>query len=176
MTMPAASGSPFSSLTVIKRDGRRVPFDEGKIRHALLRAGQATQAFDYPMATRLAAEVTGRLLGRTPGEAVSVEQIQDEVEATLFHAGQLGTARAYIIYREKRRAARADRRIPWPEWIFRKPHLRIVEGRMRAFIQSQLSARTDQGAFDPHHHLLRRGLRTGDGFQNRAARTVNHRF
>lgn len=110
MTTPAVSGSPFSSLTIIKRDGRRVPFDEAKIRHALLRAGQATQAFDYPVATRLAAEVTGRLLGRASGEAVSVEQIQNEVEATLFHAGQLGTARAYIIYREKRRAARADRR------------------------------------------------------------------
>ena len=30
---------------VVKRDGRRVPFDAGKIRSALLRAGQAIGEF-----------------------------------------------------------------------------------------------------------------------------------
>jgi ribonucleoside-triphosphate reductase (formate) len=55
--------------------------------------------------------VTGRLLGSAGGgETVNVEQVQDEAERALLRAGELETARAYIAYREKRRAARADKR------------------------------------------------------------------
>ena len=102
----------FNSLTVVKRDGRLVAFSEEKIRAALQRAGEATCGYDEEVATRLAAEVTGRLLGRAggAGDTAGVEQIQDEVERVLLRAGQLETARAYIAYREKRRALRADRR------------------------------------------------------------------
>ncbi len=108
------TGSPSLAptvLTVVKRDGRLLAFDEHKIVQALVRAGEATGAFGAEVAVRLAADVTGRLLVRVnPGETVGIEQIQDEVEAALFHAGHLVTARAYIAYREKRKAARADRR------------------------------------------------------------------
>ncbi|HEY0966116.1 MAG TPA: ribonucleoside triphosphate reductase [Opitutaceae bacterium] len=99
-----------TGLTVVKRDGRLVAFDERKIRQALLQAGLATQAFDEIVAARLAADVTARLLERVTNEAVGIETIQDEVERALLHAGHLATARAYIVYREKRKAARADRR------------------------------------------------------------------
>lgn len=95
---------------VVKRDGRLVAFDEGKIRAALRRAGEVTRTFDEAVATRLSAEVTGRLLERAGAETVGIEQIQDEVERTLLRAGYLDTARSYIIYRESRKAARADRR------------------------------------------------------------------
>jgi len=98
------------SFVVIKRNGQSVPFSESKIRQALLRAGAATHLYDETVATRLAAEVTAKLIARADGESVGVEQIQDEVELTLMHAGYLATARAYIVYREKRKAARADRR------------------------------------------------------------------
>jgi ribonucleoside-triphosphate reductase (formate) len=97
-------------INVIKRDGRIAAFDENKICHAILRAGQATHSFDETVATRLAADVTASLLARSEGESIGVEQIQDVVEMTLMHAGHLATARAYIIYREKRRASRADLR------------------------------------------------------------------
>jgi len=99
-----------SAPRVVKRDGRLVAFDETKIRHALARAGEATRAFDVTVAARLASEVTARLLARVSGETIGIEQIQDEVELALFHAGHLTTARAYIVYREHRRTARADQR------------------------------------------------------------------
>ncbi len=99
-----------SAPRVVKRDGRLVAFDETKIRHALARAGEATRAFDATVAARLASEVTARLLARASGETIGIEQIQDEVELALFHAGHLTTARAYIVYREHRRTARADQR------------------------------------------------------------------
>ena len=112
----AASGESVrapvpSDIAVVKRDGRLVAFDERKISHALARAGGAVGSFDGELATRLAAEVTARLLARVnPGETVTVEQIQDEVESLLFHAGQLAALRACIVHRERRRTARADQR------------------------------------------------------------------
>jgi ribonucleoside-triphosphate reductase len=98
------------SFVVVKRNGQTVPFSENKMRQALLRAGAATHLYDETVAARLAAEVTAKLIARADGESVGVEQIQDEVELSLMHAGYLATARAYIVYREKRKAARADRR------------------------------------------------------------------
>jgi ribonucleoside-triphosphate reductase len=99
-----------STPVVVKRDGRLVAFDEGKIRQALARAGEATGAFDGTVAARIASEVAGRLRERVAGEAIGIEQIQDEVEVALLRAGHLGTARAYIVYRERRRTARAEQR------------------------------------------------------------------
>ena len=111
---PQPIGSPGEiqrvRINIIKRDGRIAAFDENKICQAILRAANATHSFDETVAARLAADVTAALLARAEGESVGVEQIQDLVEMALLHAGHLATARAYIIYREKRRAARADLR------------------------------------------------------------------
>ncbi len=100
----------LQSLTVVKRDGRLVAFDEGKIHDALRRAGEETRAYDETGARRLAADVTATLLARSAGGTVGIEQIQDEAERALLRAGHIDTARAYIAHREKRKAARADRR------------------------------------------------------------------
>lgn len=102
----------FSRLTVLKRDGRLVAFDEAKIRRALGRAGAASGAFGEEEATRLAAEVSARLSaqGGVGGVRVGVEQVQDEAERALLRAGWLDVARGYIVYREKRRGARTDRK------------------------------------------------------------------
>ncbi|MDE3083762.1 MAG: ribonucleoside triphosphate reductase [Verrucomicrobiota bacterium] len=98
------------SPLVIKRDGRQVPFDETKIYQAILRAGAATGEFDSAVSARLAAEVARTVMARSAGEAIAIEQIQDQVELQLMHAGYLKTARAYIVYREQRKVLRADRR------------------------------------------------------------------
>ena len=96
--------------TLIKRDGRQVPFDAAKIVNALARAGAATGEFDRGGAERLAAEVTWIVLSRRAGVSVDIERVQDEAELSLVRAGFLKTARAYIAYREQHRALRADRR------------------------------------------------------------------
>lgn len=97
-------------MTIVKRDGRLVFFDESKITGAIAKAGLAARTFDETVAAKLAAEVTARLQARADGETIGIEQIQDEVELCLLHAGHLTTARAYIAHREKRKAARADGR------------------------------------------------------------------
>jgi anaerobic ribonucleoside-triphosphate reductase len=95
---------------VIKRDGRRVEFDETRIHQAILRAGTATGEFDTVVAARLAANAARILLARSAGEAITIEQIQDEVELQLMLTGHLKTARSYIVYREQRKVLRADKR------------------------------------------------------------------
>jgi len=97
---------------VIKRNGDQVAFDENKIISALLRAGVATRSFLEPTARQLALEVQTRLLERHPdgGEPISIEQIQDEAEEALLRAGHIACARAYILYREKRKLSRLEAR------------------------------------------------------------------
>jgi ribonucleoside-triphosphate reductase len=46
---------------------------------------------------------------RFDGAVPSIEEVQDIVEQTLVMANHFETARAYIVYREKRRQARRDR-------------------------------------------------------------------
>ncbi|MDJ0522660.1 MAG: ATP cone domain-containing protein [Planctomycetota bacterium] len=100
---------------VRKRDGRLVPFDRGKIAEAIFRAAQSVGGEDRFLAEELAGVVVARLHGlladRAAGEVPTIEDVQDLVERVLIDAGHARTAKAYILYRERRaeaRAARAD--------------------------------------------------------------------
>lgn len=93
---------------VIDRSGQRAPFDAGRIRNALLRAGVATGEYGLDEAVLLTAQVTKVLIHRFHGEAPTIEQIQDVAEQTLIAANHLATARAYIVYREQHALLRTD--------------------------------------------------------------------
>ena len=92
-------------VAVIKRNGATASFTLDKITHAIACAGQATGEFDEHRAQALAQAVLARLQRRVP----TVEQVQDQVERTLIDAGHFDTARAYIVYRERRSALRQDK-------------------------------------------------------------------
>jgi len=87
-----------------KRDGRHVKFDETKIFNAIFKAFKATGKRDENIALYITKEVVSRLeekyfnYGITPG----VEEIQDLVEEILIEKKETHTAKAYILYREKR--------------------------------------------------------------------------
>ncbi|KVW99673.1 ribonucleoside-triphosphate reductase [Thiobacillus denitrificans] len=100
---------------VVKRDGQRADFDAGKIRSALLRAGQATgefgeAEFGEAEADRLTVQVTKVLIHSFRGSPPDIERIQDVVEQSLIAANHLATARAYIVYRETHKKLRQDRK------------------------------------------------------------------
>jgi len=95
---------------VIKRDGQRADFDAGKIRSALLRAGQASGEFGEAEADLLTAQVAKVLIHSFRGSPPEIERIQDVVEQTLIAANHLATARAYIVYRETHKKLRQDRK------------------------------------------------------------------
>jgi len=93
-----------SAITKIrKRDGRIVAFDQNKIAEAIWKAAKSVGGRDRQLANKLAAEVVKRLGKQLkPREIPSVEQVQDLVEVTLIDKGHARTAKAYILYRQKR--------------------------------------------------------------------------
>ncbi len=93
---------------VRKRDGEVVPFDLDKIANAIFKAAHSVGGEDRASAVRLAGLVAERLpTGQVPG----VEQIQDAVEKVLIDEGHAATAKAYILFRDRRSQARIKRMI-----------------------------------------------------------------
>ena len=91
---------------IIKRDGRRAPFEIEKIANAIFGAAQASGGQDYEMARGLAEQVE-KVLEATAGEEIpTVEQIQDTVEKVLIESGHARTAKKYILYRNERTRVR----------------------------------------------------------------------
>ena len=86
---------------IVKRDGRRVPFDEARITTAIWKAMREVGEPDEVRAQALAGRVTGELVDRFVGESPTVEEIQDLVEDTLISEGMARTAKAYILYRKQ---------------------------------------------------------------------------
>ena len=86
---------------IIKRDGRTMAYDEGKITRAVLRAFSAVNSeYGEEEARRIARLVTQYVDGQ--GSVPTVEQVQDTVEQVLIEAGHAQTAKAYILYRAER--------------------------------------------------------------------------
>ncbi|AVT81531.1 ribonucleoside triphosphate reductase [Rhodopseudomonas palustris] len=107
---------PVANLTdlpraIIKRSGSQAPFDSTKIRSAIARAGQATGEFGELEAALLTSQSIKVIAHRFAGTVPQIEQVQDIVEQVLISANHLTTARAYIVYREKRNQARSDRKV-----------------------------------------------------------------
>ncbi|MBP3580926.1 MAG: ribonucleoside triphosphate reductase [Clostridia bacterium] len=92
---------------VVKRDGKRVPFDLSKISTAITQAFEACQKqFNPDMIDFLALKVTAEFEPKIEDDRISVEHIQDCVESVLIKAGYDDVAKAYIIYRRQREKIR----------------------------------------------------------------------
>ena len=89
-------------LTVVKRDGRVVGYNEEKIKAAIRKAMLATEAGDdEALIQRIADHIGAR--GKSQ---MSVEGIQDMVELELMKSPRKEVAKCYINYRHKRSVAR----------------------------------------------------------------------
>jgi anaerobic ribonucleoside-triphosphate reductase len=91
---------------IIKRDGRREPFHPEKITRAIFQAACACGGSDYERAEALCRKVMELAEAKYLHAIPDVEEIQDIVEKVLIEAGHARTAKAYILYREKRKSAR----------------------------------------------------------------------
>ena len=87
---------------IIKRDGRKVPFNVEKISKAIYKAAESVGGNDYQEAQRLAFKVCDYIEENLNVKYPSVEQIQDAVEKVLIEEGHASTAKAYIVYRSER--------------------------------------------------------------------------
>lgn len=91
------------SITVVKRDGRLVPFDETKITLAISKALKCSPQDLVVLINEITSQITQ--------SKISVEEIQDLVEKALINHNYADAAKAYILYRNertKRREARSD--------------------------------------------------------------------
>jgi ribonucleoside-diphosphate reductase alpha chain len=87
---------------IVKRDGRIVNFDAGKITEAIRKAFVATRGGLGEPAQRLSDEVVRILETRFKRKIPTVENVQDVVEEVLQRQGYSDIAKAYILYRQKR--------------------------------------------------------------------------
>ena len=91
---------------VLKRDGKIQDFDKEKIAKAIYKAAVACNGNDKDLANKLADEVVSIINTKYEGKIPTVEQVQDTVEKVLIENRHAQVAKAYILYREKRTAAR----------------------------------------------------------------------
>ena len=93
--------------TIIKRDGRNVPFDAQKITDAIMKAFQASNsAKTYKTAESLTQQVLMELEKNESIGVPTVEEVQDTVERVLIENGFVRTAKSYILYRAERSRVR----------------------------------------------------------------------
>ncbi|MDY4976842.1 MAG: anaerobic ribonucleoside triphosphate reductase [Clostridia bacterium] len=92
--------------TIVKRDGREVPYDIGKIEKAIDKAMQACGRNDSQESRRIAELVEQRLQSQFTGTAPGVENIQDTVENVLMDNGYAFVSKKYILYRAERSRTR----------------------------------------------------------------------
>lgn len=91
---------------IIKRDRTTAPFKREKIVLAIFKAANAVGGNDFETSDKLTSDVIAIAEQQYPDGIADVEGIQDIVEKVLIEAGHAKTAKAYILYREKRRSAR----------------------------------------------------------------------
>ena len=91
---------------IVKRDGRKVPFNTEKIANAIFRAAQSIGGHDYQEAMETACKACEIIEEKYAGAIPTVEQVQDIVEKVLIEEGHAQTAKAYILYRYERTRSR----------------------------------------------------------------------
>ena len=93
--------------SIIKRDGRVMLYDQGKIAAAILRALEVSGDGNAADAARVANDVQRDLERQFSAQkSPDIEAIQDTVEKQLMNHGFSAAAKAYILYRANRTRAR----------------------------------------------------------------------
>jgi len=123
---------------LIKRNGAISPFDSSKISVALTKAFIAVEGSSVAASQRiheivanLTADIVAALTRRSAeGRTFHIEDVQDQVELALMRSEHHKVARAYVLYRERRAAERAEEAAKKPKLVTPEPGLsmRDVEG------------------------------------------------
>lgn len=94
-----------------KRSGAIVDFELQKIEQAIHKAIASVRSEEPEQARTLAIDVANTAEERFGERIPSVEEVQDIVEETLIRYDYADVAKAYILYREKRREVREERNV-----------------------------------------------------------------
>ena len=88
-------------MKVVKRDGKIVDFDSGKIKEALVKSAARTGEMSISDIRRIT-EIVVNKCERSSSDTIGVEEIQDIVEDTLLKSKFNATAKSYILHRDMR--------------------------------------------------------------------------
>jgi len=97
---------------ILKRDKRKVPFDESKITACIDKAFAAAEGGNgdnRSIPITLTLEVLKKLEAEYKDATFTVENVQDMVETVLIEGGHTKVAKAYILYRQRRTDIREAR-------------------------------------------------------------------
>jgi anaerobic ribonucleoside-triphosphate reductase len=97
--------------TIKKREGELVEFDKKKITDAIFAAMLTVGEENKTVSEKIADQVIITLENRFKDRAPQVEEVQDIVEETLIREGLAKVAKAYILYRDKRRRIRGSLKV-----------------------------------------------------------------
>ena len=100
----------FPPETIVKRDGRVVPFDISRIERAISRCFLGTGKEPRTPVADLAKQVINIISAKK--DQPNVEGVQDIVEMVLQAAGEYEAAKSYILYRAEHAQQRKERPIP----------------------------------------------------------------
>lgn len=109
-TAKGMAGKAPSIPTIIKRDGRIVPFDMKKIENAIWKGMNSVSEGSPEEAAMVAGQVFSELIRikkKFSNFLPTVEGVQDIVEAELMRSDYVKAAKHYVIYREERARIRA---------------------------------------------------------------------
>ncbi|MBA3469011.1 MAG: hypothetical protein H0T53_05150 [Herpetosiphonaceae bacterium] len=115
--LPRNGDTPHDDLavvpptTILKRDGREVEFDVGRIENALTRCFASFGRRPHTHVAELAQRVVNIIAAKHSGRP-SVEEVQDTVEMVLQAAGEFEAAKRYILYRAEHAKEREHRPVP----------------------------------------------------------------
>jgi len=98
--------------TIVKRDGRIVPFDIERIENAMARCFPSAHRTPVTPIHDLSRQVVNIIAARS--EQPTVEAVQDTVEMVLQAAGEYEAAKRYILYRAEHAKQRKERPVPEP--------------------------------------------------------------
>lgn len=87
--------------TIVKRDGRIVPFNKDNITNAIMKAVKAVGGSDEVEAARMA-DIVVEELEQIGEKSTNIQVVQDLVEKVLIKEGHAKTAKEYILFRSKR--------------------------------------------------------------------------
>ena len=94
-----------------KRNGSIVDFNETKITKAIFAAAKSVGSSNESEAKKITEKVLREIAKNFKNQIPSVENIQDIVEETLIKNKRAKTAKAFILYRERRSEIREDRKV-----------------------------------------------------------------
>lgn len=98
--------------TIVKRDGRIVPFDVERIERAITRCFISFDRQPQKPVNEIAQHVVNIVSAKTRGASPTVEEVQDIVEMVLQAEGEFEAAKRYILYRAEHAKKRETRPIP----------------------------------------------------------------